>query len=115
MAEAKTSSVVMTIGLTSPVEQALETAPVIYIDGAVGFATAREMVTVNLYQDRLTIRPDEEQDQKQGVTRTVCARLVMPRRVAYDFRNWLTTALDGSEAGVAKAKPSIEIKETKPE
>lgn len=75
----------------APVEQAIETAPNIYIDGAVGLAVADGMVRFNLYQDRGTLNPANP-EASTTVTRVVCARLIMTQTTAQQIARWLETA-----------------------
>lgn len=102
--QAVTASVAM--AATSPVNQAIDSAPVIYLDGAVGFGYARGIVLLNLYQDRLTVNPARGLDQEGGITRTVCARLVMNKIVATELVQWLRKSLEGTETETGKDAPA---------
>lgn len=83
-----------------PVDQALSTAPLLQVDGAVGFALADGFARFNFYQDRLTIDPANlEQDM---ITRVVCARMVMSVPAARRLQKWLGDAISGVEAKEGK-------------
>lgn len=69
--------------------QALETAPVIHVDGAIGFLITNGLCKFNLYQDRNTIAESEG----RALERVVAARLVMTPDVARSLTKWLTDSL----------------------
>ena len=96
--EKKAVTTKVAMAATSPVNQAIDGAPVIYIDGVIGFGYARGIVLLNLYQDRLTVNPERGPNQEGGITRTVCARLVMNKVVAAELIKWLKKSLEGIEA-----------------
>lgn len=90
MAEArKQQAVQLEIPGTAPVTQMLESAPVIFFDGAQGAALTGTTVRFNLYQDLLTTDPSKQPPDQIAVTRVVCARLVMSVETAKSLRTWL--------------------------
>lgn len=77
-----------------PIDQSISDAPVIYVDGAAGFAIANGMVRFNFFQDRLAVNPHGGDDQIP-VSRVVCARMVMSIETAMQLHNWLGDAMKG--------------------
>lgn len=69
-----------------PVEQALMTAPVIYIDGVQGFSANPQLVKLNLYQDRMTSGPGVDFPFK----RIIEARLVISTANFLAIADWLS-------------------------
>lgn len=85
----KEDELTIQMGPKVPVVQALESAPVIYVDGAVGLGISEGEARFNLYQDRLTVSPEQEGDPDKAITRTVCARLVMSVSTMQKIQKWL--------------------------
>lgn len=65
----------------------LQGAPVLYVDGAQGFAVLNGVARFNLYQDRLTASPVLGTGPAE--TRIVAARIVMPVETAISLYKWL--------------------------
>ena len=72
------------------IEQALETSPTIFVDGAVGFVSVAGVVRLNLYQDVLAADPAWPAILTR---RKIVARLAMPVSVAEEIQEWLTRLL----------------------
>jgi len=85
-----------------PIDQALHTAPVIYLDGAAQFIANDTMVKVCLYQE-LPISPPG--GEKVPVARVVCARLVMTPFVLSQLADWLTKQSVGLQEVLGQRKP----------
>lgn len=68
-------------------DQALHTAPVIYVDGAHAFAGNDQAVRFNFFQDKLL--SGEISLQGVPVERVVCARIVMAPAVFKQLVLWL--------------------------
>ena len=63
------------------------------------------MVRFNLYQDRLTVTPEKEGDPDTAITRTICARLVMPLSTMQKIHAWLGKAIDEMPKEPEQAEP----------
>lgn len=101
----KKGAVMVQVGPEKPVVHALESAPLIFVDGAVGLGVAEGMARFNLYQDRLTVSPEQEEDPDKGITRTICARLVMTLNTMQKIHAWLGTAIDKMQEESEQAEP----------
>lgn len=93
------------MGPKEPVVHALESAPVIFVDGAVGLGVGDGLVRFNLYQDRLTVSPEKEPDPGTAMTRTVCARLVMTLSTMQKIQKWLGEGIVKFPKGPEQAEP----------
>lgn len=93
------------MGPKEQVVPALESAPVIFVDGAVGLGVGDGVARFNLYQDRLTVSPEKESDPDTALTRTVCARLVMTLSTMQKIQKWLGEAIDNMPKEPEQAEP----------
>lgn len=77
----------------SSVDQGIEHAPVLQVDGALGLVTTDDLVRFNFYQDLLAISPPKEAGgfpTEPQIVRRVAARIVMSKKVFVEFHNWLS-------------------------
>ncbi len=81
------------VPLDARIDQALENAPVMFIDGAVGMGISGGIVRFNLFQDRVTADPSGK-DAATFITRMVCARMIMTAKVAHELGTWLLKAVE---------------------
>lgn len=74
------------------VDQALNVAPEIFVDGAQGLSVSEGVVRINFYQDKmLTVMSDEDKDV---VRRTICLRMVLTHKTLIQFYQWLTSPVE---------------------
>jgi hypothetical protein len=85
--------------------QNMESAPIIYVDGAIGFAVLNGVARLNLYQDRLTI--SSVKDASPAETRVIAARLVMPVETVVALYRWLGDKVPDIEQQMQAAAQAV--------
>lgn len=74
------------------IEQSLNDAPVIFVEGAQGIAVTGQVTKINFFQNRLlSVFGDENEDI---VERTVCLRLEMLNSTLLSVYDWLTPVVE---------------------